>query len=222
MAGRYVLSNYNTAEDEQPRIASRANDLRKAEASFTASAEGKIRSVVLYDTEKDEVLKIGIEGEPIYLVRAIELARKEKNPNAAVSATKMVAIKAAAGYAIGEIVKALTGASVPGVGGVIMAHFLGPYYAIKGDGAAAAATGAGLWGCVSGAVIGTLIFPGVGTIIGGAVLGGAIGGATAGIAAGALVKAFTPPSPKCTNCGGSGLVDDFRTCPNCSGYGYKK
>lgn len=211
MAGRYVLSDYNTVEDETPRIDSRYDNLAEAEASFTKSAERKILSVVLYDTEKDEVLKAGIDGEPIYLVMAVEKARAEKAAIAVASATA----KAVAAVAIGEIVEALSGVGVPGVGGAIIGHFLGPYYAIKGDAAAAAGAGAGLWGSVSGAVIGTIIAPGVGTLI-----GGAVGGAAAGTATVALVKSLTPSSPKCTNCKGTGLVEDFRRCPECNGYGY--
>ena len=98
MAGRYVLSDYNTADDQTPKIDSRYDNLEEAEASFTKSAERKILSVVLYDTEKDEVLKAGIDGEPIYLVMAVEKAREEKKPNAVATATA----KALAGIAIGE------------------------------------------------------------------------------------------------------------------------
>lgn len=211
MADRYIISDYEKAGDETPRIKLRTDDLTKAEASFTTSAERKVRSVVLYNAGTDTVLKLAIDGEPIYLVEAIEKARGEMEPKAIASA----AAKAAAGIAIGKMVEALSGVAVPGVGGVIFAHFLGPYYAIKGDGAAAAGAGAGLWGGLSGAVIGTLVGGPVGGII-----GGVAGGAAAGAGASALVRSLTPPSPKCTVCKGTGLVDDFRRCKKCNGKGY--
>eukprot|EP00057_Strongylocentrotus_purpuratus_P017211 XP_011671685.1 PREDICTED: uncharacterized protein LOC105441850 [Strongylocentrotus purpuratus] len=214
MADRYIISDYEKAGDKTPRIKFRTGNLTKAEASFTTSAERKVRSVVLYNAGTDTVLKLAIDGEPIYLVEAIEKAREEGGelePKALASA----AAKAAAGFAIGELVRALSGVAVPGIGGAIFAHFLGPYYAVKGDGAAVAGAGAGLWGGVSGAVMGLLVGGPVG-----AVIGGAAGGWAACTGAHALVRNLTSPGQKCTVCEGAGLVDDFRRCKKCNGKGY--
>lgn len=216
MPGRYLLADYKTEEDEKPRVALRTGDLGDAKKAFKTSSQRKIKSAVLFDTEKNEFLLIAIEGEPIYLVNVIEFARKDVNENNRVNFIDQKAAKAAAGFLIGQIVKALAGEGIPGVGGAVVAHVLGPYYAMKGDGAKAAGAAAGLWGGVSGAIVGTLAGGPVGGIIGGIVGGAAAGGAATGI-----VKAFTHPR-QCKNCRGTGLVEDLRRCPKCEGYGYLK
>ena len=110
----------------------------------------------------------------------------------------------------------MTGEAVPCIGGVIVAHVLGPYYALKGDGANAAGAAAGLWGGLSGAIVGSIFGGPVG-----AVIGGIAGGAGTGAAAKGIVKAYTHPS-QCKTCLGTGLVDDLRRCSECKSYGYRK
>ena len=216
MSGRYLLADYKTEEDEKPRVAKRTGDLEKAKKAFEKSSQRKIKSAVLFDTDKNEVLQIAIEGEPIHLVNVIEFARGYLNSENWINFIGEKAAKVAASYVIGAVVKAMAGEAVPGVGGAVLAHVLGPYYAMKGDGAKVAGAGAGLWGGMSGAVVGFLVGGPVG-----AAIGGAVGGSAAGAAATGIVKALTHPS-QCKNCQGTGLVDDFRRCSNCEGYGYHK
>lgn len=216
MPGRYLLADYRTEEDEKPRVALRTNDLGDARKAFKTSSQRKIKSAVLFDTQTNEFLLIAIEGEPIYLVNVIEFAREDVNKNNLVNFIGEKAAKASAGIIIGQIVKALAGEGVPGVGGAVVAHVLGPYYAMKGDGAKAAGAAAGLWGGVSGTVVGIVVGGPVGGII-----GGVVGGAAAGAGATGIVKAFTHPR-QCKNCQGTGLVEDLRRCPKCEGYGYHK
>ena len=110
----------------------------------------------------------------------------------------------------------MTGEAVPCIGGVIVAHVLGPYYALKGDGANAAGAAAGLWGGLSGAIVGSIFGGPVGAVIVGNSRCAGTGAAAKGI-----VKAYTHPS-QCKTCLGTGLVDDLRRCPECKGYGYRK
>ena len=121
------------------------------------------------------------------MVNVIEFAREYAivQPN-----INMANAKVAAGILIGQIVKALAGEAVPGVGGAVIAHVLAPYYAFKGDGENAAGAAASLWGAVSGAIVGGIVGGPVGAII-----GGIAGGAAAGAGAKGIVKAFTRPSP---------------------------
>lgn len=81
MPGRYLLADYRTEKDEKPRVALRTNDLGDAKKAFKTSSQRKIKSAVLFDTEKNEFLLIAIEGEPIYLVNVIEFARGAVNKN---------------------------------------------------------------------------------------------------------------------------------------------
>ncbi|XP_033744493.1 uncharacterized protein LOC117330370 [Pecten maximus] len=221
MARRYLIAAYAKEEDESPKIlpAHTFTTRRSAEEEFTKIAGQKIRSVILYDSKTDEVIKLAIQGEPIYLVKAIELARGQFPPNKTLDKLKDKAADYAASKAIESIAKALLGQSVPKIGDVVIAHFTGPYYALKGDNVGVATSAGGLWGGVSGAIVGTV----VGGPIGG-IVGGIIGGSAAGLGAGAIVKSFEPPEEhtKCGKCEGTGLVRDFRRCPLCNGYGYKK
>ena len=167
----------------------------------------------MYDHKTDDVLKIAIQGPPINLVKAIEFSRGIEWAGEVIINK---GIKIAAGQAIGKIVAALAGEPIPGVGGVVVAHFLGPYYALKGDAVGAVKAAGGLWGGLSGAVIGFVVGGPPGAIV-----GGIAGGIAAGEGAGAVVKAFLPPNKKtCENCKGSGLVADYRKCPECQRYGY--
>lgn len=215
--GRYVVVDYDNTTAEQPKIACTTNDLQTAENSFKESAERKILSTILYDHKTDDVLKIAIQGPPIHLVKAIEFGRGIEWAGEVIDNPVIKkGIKIAAGQAIGKIVAALAGEPVPGVGGVIVAHFLGPYYALKGDGVGAVKAAGGLWGGLSGAVIGFVAGGPVGAFV-----GGVAGGIIAGEGAGAIVKAALPPNKKtCEKCKGSGLVADYRKCPECQGYGY--
>lgn len=205
MAGRYVISDYKTAADNKPRISVRTRDLTEAEEKFASSAKKKVRSVVLYNTGTDMVLKIAIDGEPIYLVEAIDKAREELESNALVN--EAVA-KVAAGIVIEQMVRVMTGVEVPGLGDAVADNFIFPYSNRKGDGAAAVA---GVFGGLSGAVIGNSVLGHIGSLV---------GAATVGACASALIKYLFPPSPKCTACKGTGLVDDFRRCKECYGSGY--
>ncbi|XP_060075416.1 uncharacterized protein LOC132555094 [Ylistrum balloti] len=219
MPRRYLLAAYVKEEDETPKILSNHTfDVRKkAEDEFLRIANRKVRSTVLYDSQTDEIIKIAIEGEPIFLVKAIELARGV-GPNSYLETVKNKVTESAAKNAIESIAKALLGEAVPGISDVVMAHFTGPYYALKGDHVGVAATAGGLWGTVSGAVIGTIAAGPIGGVV-----GGIIGGSAASMGAGALVKSFEPPKEhkKCDKCDGTGLFRDFRRCPSCKGYGYK-
>lgn len=181
MPARYLLADYETEKSEKPRVEIRTDDLEHSKRAFKKSSQRKIKSAVLFDTEKNEVLLVAIEGEPIHLVNVIEFAREHARhylPN--------IAAKATAGTLIGQIVKAMAGEAVPGVADAVIAHVLGPYYAFKGDGANAAGAAAALWGGVSGAIVGTLVGGPVGAIV-----GGMVGGAGAGAGAKGIVKAFT-------------------------------
>ena len=213
MPARYLLADYETEKGEKPRVAIRTDDLEHGKKAFKNSSQRKIKSGVLFDTEKNEVLLVAIEGEPIHLVNVIEFAREYAIVQHSINMAKA---KVAAGILIGQIVKALAGEAVPGVGGAVIAHVLAPYYAFKGDGANAAGAAASLWGAVSGAIVGGIVGGPVGAII-----GGIAGGAAAGAGAKGIVKAFTHPS-QCKTCQGTGLVDDLRRCSECKGYGYRK
>lgn len=173
-----------------------------------------MKSSVLYDSEEDRVMKIAIEGEPKNLTTAIESARTCLNTKFALQEAEQIIAEEMAADVIDKIAKALLGEPVPGISDAVMAHFLGPYYAIKGDEVRAVEACAGLWGGVSGAVLGMLAGPG------GAAVGGFIGATTAAAGAGAIIKAYRHPHA-CKSCKGTGLVDDFRTCDKCNGYGYK-
>lgn len=182
MPARYLLADYETEKSEKPRVEIRTDDLEHSKKAFKKSSQRKIKSAVLFDTEKNEVLLVAIEGEPIHLVNVIEFAREHIYlPN--------IAAKATAGTLIGQIVKAMAGEAVPCVAGAVIAHVLGPYYAFKGDGANAAGAAAALWGGASGAIVGTLVGGPVGAIV-----GGMVGGAGAGAGAKGIVKAFTHPN----------------------------
>lgn len=216
MPARYLLADYETKKSEKPRVEIRTDDLEHGKKAFKNSSQRKIKSAVLFDTEKNEVLLVAIEGEPIHLVDVIEFAREYANEQHIINKAAAKAAKAAASILIGQIVKAMAKEAVPGAGGAVVAHFLGPYYALKGDGANAAAAAASLWGGMSGAIIGTIVGGPFGAII-----GGIAGGAGAGAGAKGIVKAFTHPS-QCKTCQGTGLVDDLRRCSECKGYGYRK
>ena len=214
---RYVVAGYDNENAKQPKIVCSTSNLQTAKENFEKSAEKKILSTILYDYKTDNVLNIAIQGPPIYLVKAIKFSRAiEWAGDVIINPVMKRAAKIAAGEAIRKIVAALAGEPIPGVGGVIVAHFLGPYYAMKGDGVGAVKAAGGLWGGLSGAVIGGIVGGPIG-----AVVGGIAGGVVAGEGAGAIVKAALPPSKKtCKNCKGAGLVADYRKCPECQGYGY--
>ncbi|KAK3101760.1 hypothetical protein FSP39_006150 [Pinctada imbricata] len=215
---RYIVINYEKADSEDPKIVFRSKDSKEAEKHFTKSAERKTRSSVMYDTETDEVMKIAIEGDPIYLVKAIELARGELQSNMKGYLDKGAkkARNVTINIVIGELVKACAGQGIPGVGGYLTAHFTAPYYAVQGNQIAAGGACAGLWGGVTGAVVGTIVGGPVGGIV-----GGVAGGMGAGIATTELLKTFAPKD-KCKVCQGCGMVEDYRRCKKCNGYGYLK
>lgn len=211
MPARYLLAHYETEKGENPRVAIRMDDLEDGKKAFKTSSQRKIKSAVLFDTEKNEVLLVAIEGEPIHLVNVIEFARKYGNTKSDID----MAVAKANASILKEIVKAMTGEPVPGVGGAGIAHVLHPYYALEGDGANVAKGAAALWGGISGAIVGTMAAGPVGGFIGG------IAGVAAGAGAKNVAKAFTHPS-QCKTCQGTGLVDDLRRCSKCKGYGYRK
>lgn len=190
----------------------KTDDLEHGKKAFQISSQRKIKSGVLFDTEKNEVVLVAIEGEPIHLVNVIEFARKYGNTKSDID---MAVAKAKASILIREIVKAMAGEPIPGVGGAFVAHVLHPYYALEGDGANFAKGAAAIWGGISGAIVGTMAAGPVGGFIGG------IAGVAAGVGAKNVPKAFTHPS-QCKTCQGTGLVDDLRRCSKCKGYGYRK
>lgn len=191
----------------------RTDDLEHGKKAFQISSQRKIKSGVLFDTEKNEVVLVAIEGEPIHLVNVIEFAREYANVTSSIN---MAGGKAGGSILIGEIVKAMAGEPILFVGGAGIAHVLGPYYVFKGDGANATGAAASLAGGIYGAIVGTMAAGPVGGIIGG-IVGGVVGGAGAK----GMVKAFTH-SRQCKTCQGIGLVDDLRRCSECKGYGYHK
>ncbi|XP_069141216.1 uncharacterized protein [Argopecten irradians] len=206
--GRYIVTYYESADRKKPAVFCTTDDLSRAEKIFKENAERKIHSTVLYDRQKDKVVKIAIEGEPKQLSLAIELARGN-NKNAPKS--KINEEEAMQGLA--SLASALMGNSVPGLSYAVDAHFMGPYYAMKGDGVSAVKACAGMFGGLSGTVLGLLAGPV------GAVAGGIAGAAIASEATGQLFKAFDHPD-KCGKCKGTGLVEDYRTCKKCDGHGY--
>lgn len=216
MPARYLLADYLTKKGENPRVAIRMDDLEDGKKAFKNSSQRKIKSAVLFDTEKNEVVLVAIEGEPIHLVNIIEFARIYGNTKSNID---MEVAKAKASILIREIVKAMAGEPIPGVGGAGIAHVLHPYYALEGDGngdGANVAKGAAiLWGGIAGAIVGTVAAGPVGGIIGG------IAGVVAGAGAKNVAKASTHPR-QCKTCQGTGLVDDLRRCSTCNGYGYRK
>ena len=212
MPGRYLLADYETEKGEKPRVAMKTDDLEHGKKAFQISSQRKIKSGVLFDTEKNEVVLVAIEGEPIHLVNVIEFARKYGNTKSDID---MAVAKAKASILIREIVKAMAGEPIPGVGGAAVAHVLHPYYALEGDGANMAKGAAAIWGGICGAIVGTMAAGPVGGFIGG------IAGVAAGAGAKNVPKAFTHAS-QCKTCQGTGLVDDLRRCSKCKGYGYRK
>lgn len=212
MSGRYLLADYKTEEDEKPRVASRTDDLQKAKRAFENSSQRKIKSAVLFDTEKNEFLLIAIEGEPIYLVNVIEFAKGFVKTENQINFVDEKDAKAAAAVLIGNIVKAKAGEAIPEVGGAVLGHDLGPQ---KGDGSTGSKVVGGFIGGAWGAA--------VGSVVGGpfiAIVGGVVGGYWGT----SFVKSvINHNSIYCINCpGGIGLVDDFQRCPECQGYGYHK
>ena len=79
MAGRYLLADYESERGEKPRVAIRTDGLEHGKKAFKNSSQRKIKSAVLFDTERNEVLLVAIEGEPIHLVNLIEFAREYAN-----------------------------------------------------------------------------------------------------------------------------------------------
>ncbi len=73
----------------------------------------------------------------------------------------------------GAVAKAF-GAVVPGASAAIMMHYNGISAALNGDGKGVIKAATGGFGSLSGAVVGTAIFPGLGTFIGG-LIGAGIG-----------------------------------------------
>lgn len=215
-AGRYIVADYKKAGDTTPRIGFRTDDLPQAEVNFKLSAERAVRSVVLFDTKTDTVLKIALDKEPIYHVEAIEKARSRMDPEAIVDLVIKTAAKKAAEVLIGKMIKVLTGKSDPGLGGVVVAMFMVGYYASKRDGGKAAGAAVGPLGAQCGAALGEKMAGKIGSHV-----GDFVGGATAEAAGEALYNYIFPPSKKlCTTCKGIGLDGNARRCRNCKGKGY--
>lgn len=220
MTGRFIISRYE--RDKIPTIARfRASDYDAAWSFFITSAKRRVLSVVLYYTGIDAVINFAIDGEPIYLVRAIERARndrtrQEKELNALVNTAFRDLTEAIAGRAIDEVVKALTGVRVPGLGGVFLAQFSRPYFAVKRKKDRSATTKSILVGGVSGAAVGFITGGPIGGIIGGI---GAV--ATAAVAAPSVIESFSEPFPTCTACRGAGMIGNYHKCSHCCGKGYR-
>lgn len=85
-----------------------SDSLQEANNAFMTASECKIRSAVLYNGQTQAVLKVAIDGPPIHLVRAIELARS-KDPAETVEDTEAgrSETKANAGIKIAEIANAI-------------------------------------------------------------------------------------------------------------------
>lgn len=70
-----------------------------------------------------------------------------------------------------------------GVSTLVFGHVQGVYYALQGDGASAAAAGAGVWGSLSGSVLGFVVGGPIGAFI-----GGLVGGSAASLGTKALIN----------------------------------
>ncbi|XP_060584229.1 uncharacterized protein LOC132740365 [Ruditapes philippinarum] len=217
MTKKFIVVDYDGGKSEEPKLAFESVGLDSALEKFEKlKTANQTRSVVLFNTLSGEVKKIAILGEPIYLAKALTFARTFVQNKSLLTKLNEGAAKAAAGAVIGEIAKAIAGGPIPGVGGVVLGHFIAPYYAFKGDNVAVAKAASGMYGGLSGAVIGFVVGGPIG-----AVVGGAIGGIGMAEGAGAIVKVSTK-HPKCETCSGTGLVDYYEVCKKCKGYGYRK
>lgn len=213
MAGRYIIVNYKRARDTEPRISFRTDDLTEAEAKFTIYEERGFRSVVLYDTGTKTVRRSVNFGRRIYLVKAYEKAEGDKG--ALKKAAYKIVAKEAAGIGIEQMAITMGGISVPGLGGAVVDLCKVPYFAGKGDGAAATGAAASAFGGLLGAKVGNEIGGNIGAWI-----GGFAGGLAANALASNCIDSLITESQKCTACEGKGLVHKYR-CTRCNGNGYR-
>jgi hypothetical protein len=216
MTKQYIVVDYDGGKSEKPNIAFESVSLDSALEKFEkVKTANQTRSVVLLNTLSGEVERVAILGEPIFLAKALTYARTFVLDKSLLETVAVEAAKGGAGFVIGKLAEAIANGPMPGVAGVVLGHFIAPYYAFKGDGVAMAKAATGMWGGYSGALIGFV----VGGPIGAAV-GGAIGSVGISQGVGAIFK-LAENHPKCEVCSGTGLIGYYEVCKTCHGYGYK-
>ncbi|VDI63575.1 Hypothetical predicted protein [Mytilus galloprovincialis] len=73
----YLVIDYNDAKSIDPQVALKTTDIWAARQMFEQLLQtNEDASVLLYECTKDNILNVAIQSEPIFLVNAIEFARK--------------------------------------------------------------------------------------------------------------------------------------------------
>lgn len=220
MCSRYLVVDSALGEDIV--VAEKTGDINVAIQKFKEiAAKALDASIILYDSEKDNICRVFMQSEPIKLVQAIEYARLSTSrsiiPETTIGNDDVKVSERVETKLIESIAETLSKTGpFEGIANEDTELIIAPYMVLQREGAGTAGAAVGVYGGLSASILGFIFGGAVG-----AVAGGMIGAVGLGTGTKSLIDKFLS-AKKCMYCRGTGLEGNNYRCSECDGYGYIK